>query len=69
MPTNREIWESAYAESKLRDEAWTTMSGVPVDAVYGPDAPQGIALPELLTSDIVVQAAVESDGKSKIATR
>jgi len=37
MPTNREIWESAYAESKLRDEAWTTMSGVPVDAVYGPD--------------------------------
>jgi len=37
MPTNREIWESAYAESKLRDEAWTTMSGVPLDAVYGPD--------------------------------
>lgn len=37
MPTNREIWESAYADAPLRDEAWATMSGVPLDAVYGPD--------------------------------
>ena len=43
--------------------------GIPFNAVYGPDAPQGIALPELLTSDIVVQAAVQSDSKSQIAAR
>ncbi|MDD9914499.1 MAG: thioredoxin family protein, partial [Rhodospirillaceae bacterium] len=43
--------------------------GIPFNAVYGPDAPQGIALPELLTSDIVVQAAVKSDSKSQIAAR
>jgi len=43
--------------------------GIPFNAVYGPDAPQGIALPELLTSDIVVQAAVKSDSKSQIADR
>ena len=43
--------------------------GIPFNAVYGPDAPQGIALPELLTSDIVVQVAVKSDSKSQIADR
>lgn len=37
MSTNREIWEAAYAESELRDEAWATMSGIPLDAVYGPE--------------------------------
>ena len=37
MPTNREIWEAAYAESELRNEAWATMSGIPLDAVYGPE--------------------------------
>ena len=30
--------------------------GVPLDVVYGPGAPDGIALPELLTSDAVMQA-------------
>jgi suppressor for copper-sensitivity B len=30
--------------------------GVPMDVVYGPGAPQGIALPELLTADVVLAA-------------
>ena len=37
MATNRELWEEAYAESKLRDADFTTMSGIPLDGVYGPD--------------------------------
>ncbi len=30
--------------------------GIPFNAVYGPGAPQGIALPELLSDDVVLQA-------------
>lgn len=30
--------------------------GVPLDVVYGPGAPSGIALPELLTSGTVMDA-------------
>ncbi|MFT2536437.1 disulfide bond formation protein DsbD, partial [Escherichia coli] len=30
--------------------------GVPLDVVYGPGAPDGIALPELLTSQAVMAA-------------
>jgi suppressor for copper-sensitivity B len=30
--------------------------GIPFDAVYGPNLPQGEALPELLTSDVVISA-------------
>ena len=36
MPTNRELWEEAYAESKLRDTDFTTMSGIPLDAGVRP---------------------------------
>ncbi|WP_420453004.1 acyl-CoA mutase large subunit family protein [Ilumatobacter sp.] len=36
-PTNRELWEEAFGESRLRDAAFETMSGVELDAVYGPD--------------------------------
>lgn len=35
--SNREVWEEAFAASTLRDADYATMSGVPVDAVYGPD--------------------------------
>jgi methylmalonyl-CoA mutase N-terminal domain/subunit len=35
--TNREQWERAYAEAAIRDADFTTMSGIPVDPVYGPD--------------------------------
>ena len=35
--TAREDWQKAYDGSKIRDVDAETMSGVPVDAVYGPD--------------------------------
>jgi methylmalonyl-CoA mutase N-terminal domain/subunit len=37
MPTNRELWQQAYEASTLRDVDLQTMSGIPLDAVYGPD--------------------------------
>jgi len=37
MPTNRELWQDAYAASSLRDVDFQTMSGIPLDPVYGPD--------------------------------
>jgi methylmalonyl-CoA mutase, N-terminal domain len=37
MATNRDLWQQAYEASTLRDVDHTTMSGVPLDAVYGPD--------------------------------
>jgi suppressor for copper-sensitivity B len=36
--------------------------GIPVNVVYGPKAPEGIALPELLTSDAVIQALRRATG-------
>jgi methylmalonyl-CoA mutase N-terminal domain/subunit len=35
--TKRDEWQQAYERSTLRDADFETMSGVPVDAVYGPD--------------------------------
>ena len=35
--TARDDWQAAYDASTLRDADFETMSGVPVDAVYGPD--------------------------------
>src|SRR4051794_3099983 len=35
--TARHEWERAYAQSPKRDEDFETMSGLPVEAVYGPD--------------------------------
>ena len=35
--SNREVWEEAFGESKLRDAAFETMSGISLDPVYGPD--------------------------------
>ena len=37
MPTNRELWQEAYEAARLRDVDHQTMSGIPLDAVYGPD--------------------------------
>ena len=37
MATNRELWQEAYEASKLRDVDHETMSGIPVEPVYGPD--------------------------------
>ena len=36
--------------------------GVPLDVVYGPGAPQGIPLPELLTSGVVMDALARAGG-------
>ncbi len=33
----REEWQRAYESSKLRDAPFTTMSGIPLEPVYGPD--------------------------------
>jgi methylmalonyl-CoA mutase N-terminal domain/subunit len=35
--TPREQWQAAYEASKLRDATFTTMSGIPLEPVYGPD--------------------------------
>ncbi len=36
MTTRREQWEDAYNASKLRDADFSTMSGIPLEPVYGP---------------------------------
>ncbi|WP_040494510.1 acyl-CoA mutase large subunit family protein [Ilumatobacter nonamiensis] len=36
-PTNRERWDEAFNASRLRDADYATMSGIPLDPVYGPD--------------------------------
>ena len=37
MADRRRAWEEAYEASKLRDAQFTTMSGIPLEPVYGPD--------------------------------
>ncbi|NQU57681.1 MAG: thioredoxin family protein, partial [Rhodospirillales bacterium] len=37
--------------------------GIPFNAVYGPGLPGGLALPELLTHDIVTEALDKAIGK------
>ncbi|MDF1747593.1 MAG: protein-disulfide reductase DsbD family protein [Alphaproteobacteria bacterium] len=41
--------------------------GIPFNIVYGPAAPQGIALPELLSANAVKSAAVQADPGARIA--
>lgn len=41
--------------------------GIPFNIVYGPSAPTGVALPELLTSGAVESAAREADPSTQIA--
>lgn len=41
--------------------------GIPFNIVYGPDAPQGIPLPELLSADAVLSAAAAADTDSAVA--
>ncbi|NKB56109.1 MAG: copper resistance protein [Alphaproteobacteria bacterium] len=43
--------------------------GIPFNAVYGPKAVNGIALPELLTSTIVLDAAVKSGSDTRFVSR
>ncbi len=37
MVTNRERWEAEFGASRRRDVSFTTMSGIPLEPVYGPD--------------------------------
>jgi len=37
MVSNRETWEAAFGAGPTRDVPFATMSGIPLDAVYGPD--------------------------------
>ncbi|MAT07007.1 MAG: methylmalonyl-CoA mutase [Acidimicrobiaceae bacterium] len=37
MATNHDRWQEAYEASPLRDTRFETMSGIPLDPVYGPD--------------------------------
>jgi methylmalonyl-CoA mutase N-terminal domain/subunit len=37
MTSPRELWQQAYESSAVRDQPFTTMSGIPLDPVYGPD--------------------------------
>ena len=41
--------------------------GVPLDVVYGPGAPQGIKLPDLLTADAVMRALTAAAGSPQVA--
>lgn len=43
--------------------------GIPFNAVYGPAAPQGIALPELLTESVVLDAFARAGGVAAQAAR
>ncbi|HUF98714.1 MAG TPA: methylmalonyl-CoA mutase family protein [Ilumatobacter sp.] len=36
-PNNRELWQDAFEASRLRDADFQTMSGIPVEPVYGAD--------------------------------
>ncbi|MDA2945051.1 MAG: methylmalonyl-CoA mutase family protein [Actinomycetota bacterium] len=37
QPTPRQIWEAEFGASPIRDADYTTLSGIPLDPVYGPD--------------------------------
>jgi suppressor for copper-sensitivity B len=43
--------------------------GIPFNAVYGPAAPHGIALPELLTADAVLDALDAASGRVRVGAR
>ena len=36
MSTPRELWQQAFDGARLRDADYSTMSGIPLDPVYGP---------------------------------
>lgn len=38
--------------------------GIPFDAVFGPDAPEGILLPEVLSQSVVLEAIIQAGGPS-----
>jgi suppressor for copper-sensitivity B len=47
---------------------WFGRYGIPFNTVYGPTAPQGIPLPELLSSAAVLDAARKADTSADMAS-
>ena len=45
MTDNRKIWRDAFDHSELREGRFTTMSGVPLEPVYGPDDGEYTVMP------------------------
>lgn len=43
--------------------------GIPFNAVYGPAAPEGIVLPEILTEDAVLDAVERAGGGPEMVSR
>ena len=43
--------------------------GIPFNAIYGPQAPKGVALPELLTSALVIEAVLNADSNTTLVRR
>lgn len=43
--------------------------GIPFNAVYGPEAPEGVLLPEILVSDRVIAAVRQAGGAGNLAKR
>ncbi len=43
--------------------------GIPFDAIYGPDSPDGVALPELLTNTSVMAGFAEADARLRTAAQ
>ena len=43
--------------------------GIPFNAIYGPQAPNGVALPELLTSALVIEAVLNADSNTTLVRR
>lgn len=43
--------------------------GIPFNAVYGPEAPNGIPLPELLSTEVVMDAVAKAGGKASTDAR
>jgi suppressor for copper-sensitivity B len=43
--------------------------GIPMNAVYGPGAPRGVLLSEVLTRDAVLDALREARGPARLSAR
>ena len=53
------------ARGRRKRSLWASFGryGIPFDVVYGPGAPDGVTLPELLTEDAVLTALNQAAGK------
>ena len=63
--SNRARWEAAFGRSRLRDADFTTMSGIPLEPVYGPDGRRAARRvpvhPGALRVDVPLEALDDAD--------